>query len=151
MKNMKLLIPILCFAVLHSGCKKEGSAGSTSETPDANQVKQQLSQAADTTGAYLNNQKEAILEKANTTYGQLKTDTQQLITNMKTSGQENWEKVSSELDSKLDIAQQKFNDLKEAGDDTLQKTNSAFNAAIEDLKDAYQKAKVEFQKSEEQK
>jgi len=150
MKEEKLLIPILCFAILIFGCRKEDSGMSGSEKADANQVKEELSEAAEATGAYLSEQKEAILEQANTTYDQLKNDTQQLISDMKESGKENWEKLSSELDTKLANAQQKLSELKESGDETLQKTNNAFNTATEELKDAYKKAKAEYQKSSEQ-
>jgi len=148
MKTMKILLLILSFVILPLGCKKQDSG--TSSSADANQVKEEISEAAEATGTYLNEQKEAILKKANTTYDQLKNDTQQLMADMKEAGKENWQKLSSNLDSKLNATQQKLAELKEAGDENLQKTNNAFNTAIEELKDAYQKAKAEYQKTGEE-
>jgi uncharacterized protein YicC (UPF0701 family) len=135
-------------AVLLSGCKKQDSEPSGGA--DANQVKQELTEAAQTAGAYLSKEKDALVEQANETYNQLKSDTEQLIADMKESGKENYRQLSSDLDGKLNAAQKKLGELKEAGSDTLQKSSDAFKTAVSELEDAYQKTKAEFEKSEQQ-
>ena len=141
------LILILCLLVLSFGCKKEDSE--TAGSADANQVKEEVTEALEVTGAYLDKEKDAIMAKANDTYDQLKNDTQQLISDIKESGKANWQELSSGLDKKLASAQQKLSELKEAGKENLQKSSDAFNTAVDELKDAYQKTKAEFEKSEQ--
>ncbi len=56
-------------------------------------------------------------------------------------------KSNSELNKGLIVAKQKLKDLKTAGVDTLQKTSDAFNTAVRDLQDLYNKTKADFEKS----
>ncbi len=143
-RTLCLILTACCF-LLFSGCKKKGTEGATSEPND---VEQKVSQAVSESGDYLNKQKDVVLQKANSTYDQLKNDTQQLISKMKESGSKDWQTISADLNSKLTVVQQKLGDLKEAGSDAMQKAGDAFNKAVDDLKKTYQNAKSDFEKSQ---
>lgn len=134
----------VCCCVLISGC--DNTTPETSEDGDAEQVKREAAEAAETIGTYFNQQKESLMEKTSQTYRQLQDDTQQLMADLKAAGKETWQETSSELDNRLTDLKQKYNAMKDSSGETLQKSKDAFNVAAEELKDAYQKAKAEFQK-----
>ena len=97
----------------------------------------------ETAGTYLNQQKDAIMEKANQSFSQLKTDTEQTIKDLKASGQQAWQDMATELNGKLQAAQQKLDDLKNS--DNFQNAKDAFDTAITELKQSYEKAKTQLQ------
>ena len=144
LKRTKPFFLILCCLLWISGCKKE-SPESTSDV-SAEQVKNKTMDAVEAGGAYLNQQKEIILNKASETYSQLEKETQQLISKLNTSGKAAWQNVSEDLGKKLNLSKEKLDALKQAGKEDLQKTQDAFNDAAEQLRKAYEKAKAEFQK-----
>ena len=139
-KVLKLLIMVSCI-VWVSGCKKENTE--TASNVNAEQVKEKTAEAVETAGAYMNQQKDALIEKAGQTFSQLQTNTEKLISDLKASGQQAWQDTAAELDSKLKTVQEKFNDLKES--DNFQNAKAAFDAAVDDLKQAYEKAKAQMQ------
>ncbi len=143
------IIPVLLAGciLLGWGCKRQSD-----EPPaDANSgsVKTEIKEAVDASGDYLKRQKDAIVEKTSEIYSQLDKDTRQLLTDIKESGRETWQKSSVELDAKLAVAKQKFDELKDAGGDNVQKAQDAFNVAIDELKDAYGKTKAEMTKEDD--
>jgi histidinol dehydrogenase len=139
-----ILILLLCGIVIFAGCKK--SPGSSTPN-DMNELKKEVSKTIQTGSNYFNTQKEAAVKKAQETYTTLANESQQLISNIKASGKETWQDLSSDLDQKLKTANQRLTELKAAGEKDLQKTTDAFNDAIDKLKESYQKAKTEFQKT----
>jgi thiamine biosynthesis lipoprotein ApbE len=143
LNKANFLYLFLCCMFILAGCK-----GKKSENSDANDVKKEISQAVDATGDYLKKQKEATVESAKKTYDQLAVETKQLISKIKTSGNQGLVKMTSELENKLDVTEKKFQELKESGKDTWQDTQNAFNTAAEELKQAYNKTKAEFEKSD---
>jgi predicted small secreted protein len=145
LKKLHLLGLVLGCCVLMSGC--DNTTPETSDDVDAEQVKTEAAEAAETAGTYFNQQRESLREKANQTYEQLEDDTQYLMTDLKASGKEAWQNTAAELDRRLTDLQQKYNALKDSGGETLQTSRDAFNVAAEELKDAYQKTKAEFQKN----
>ena len=86
------------------------------------------------------------MKKANEAYSELEKDTKQLLSDIKDTGKASWQALTDNLNNKLDATKAKYNDLKEAGADNLHATSEAFDVAVEELKDAYKKAKAEFQK-----
>ena len=126
-----------------AGCKKDNS-GSSTDT-ELNQVKKDLSETAADTKDYLAQQKNAFIDKAQESCTQLENETQKLLTDLKTSGKEKWQALSSKLNDKLTVVQEKFKSLKEASAENIEKSKDAFNAAIDDLKQAYEDAKSQFQ------
>ena len=135
---MFLILP--CITII-PGCKnKSGPA-------EANEVKEKVSDAITATDSYLAEQKNVIMKKSQEAYDSAEKETKELISQIKTSSSQNMQKVSSELETKLDTAQQKLQELKEAGQDKLQAAENAFNKAIEELKSTYTKTKDEYEKS----
>jgi hypothetical protein len=137
---------LVLFAVFTSGCKKDTSEPSSDV--DIDEVQKEAAEAIVTTDNYLEQEKEKIMEKANQNYNQLKEDTQKLLSDIKQSGKDTWQGAQSELDSKLAALNQKFTDLKESGEENMQKSKDAFNVAVDELKDAYEKTKAEFEKDD---
>jgi hypothetical protein len=129
-----------------AGCKQEqpeSSAGS-----DANHVKEEIAEAANATGAFLSQQSQEFLDGAQETFSQLEQDTQQLAADLKASGKESWDMMRAELAQKQATAQQKLKELKSASQENWEDTKEAFEVAVKELKDAYQKAKAEFDAGE---
>ena len=148
LKKSRLVVAALCFFVLFAGCKKTDSDKTTDE--ETKEMKKEMSEAFEATGEYLSEKKKELMKKSSETYDQVKGDTQQLITDIKESGKDKWEDLNAEynLDEKLENARQKLSELKKAGEENLQDTKDAFDTAIDELADAYQKAKAEYQKGE---
>ena len=148
LKISRFAIIAICFFVLFAGCKKTDSDKAADE--ETQEMKKEMSEAVDATGKYLSEQKQELMAKSGETYEKVKGDTQQLITDIKESGNAKWENLNAEynLDDKLENARQKLSELKESGEENLQDTKNAFDTAIDELVDAYQKAKAEYQKSE---
>ena len=140
-----ILALLLCSIVILTGCKQKNPE-SRSAT-DANEFKSEVSKAIKSGGDYFNTQKEAAVKKAQETYTTVEKESQQLISDIKASGKEAWQDLSSDLDQKLTVTNQRLTELKAAGEKDLQKATDAFNSAIEKLKESYQKAKTEFQKT----
>ncbi len=128
---------------IFAGCK--GKSGGT----DANQVKEKVSQAVETTGSYLAEQKDAAIKKSQDAYESTEKETKDLIAKIKNSSVQDWQKMSSDLQAKMDTAQQKLSDFKEASLDKAKAAENAFDTAIKELKDAYQKTKTEYEKSQQ--
>ena len=143
-KPVSLFLLIACCLLWIPGCKKENTESSSNVS--AEQVKDKAMEAVEAGGAYLNQQKEMIFNKASETYSQLEKETQQLISQLNASGKEVWQNVSDDLGKKLNLSKEKLDTLKQAGKEDLQKTQDAFNDAAEQLRKAYEKAKAEFQK-----
>lgn len=139
-KVVKVLLMASCI-VWVSGCKKENTETASNVT--AEQVQKETTEAVEAAGTYMDQQKEALVEKAGQAFSQLQTDTETLISDLKASGQQAWQDLAVELDSKLQAAQEKFNDLKET--DNFQTAKAAFDAAVNELKQAYEKARAQMQ------
>lgn len=144
-KKFSYLIMLLCAMSVLPGCKKTDSEDS--ETDKGAKAKKEISEAIEATDEYFSEQKDAVMKQAKETYSNLESETRQLIANVKEKGKENAQEISSTLDSKLDSAQQKLEELKKAGKENWGDTEEAFNTAITELKDAYQKAKAKYQDS----
>ena len=140
-----ILILLLCGIVIFAGCKQKTPGSSTPN--DMNELKKEVSKTIQTGSNYFNTQKEDAVKKAQETYTTLANESQQLISNIKASGKETWQDLSSDLDQKMKTANQRLTELKAAGEKDLQKTTDAFNDAIDKLKESYQKTKTEFQKT----
>lgn len=141
MFNTTKLLLLICLLAGIAGCKKENT-DSTSNV-NAKEVEQKANAAMETAGTYLNQQKDAIMEKANQSFSQMKTDTEQAIKDLNASGQQAWQDMATDLNSKLQAAQEKLYDLKNS--DNVQKAKDAFDTAITELKQAYEKAKAQLQ------
>ncbi|MEJ2647797.1 MAG: hypothetical protein P8016_05230, partial [Sedimentisphaerales bacterium] len=133
---------LLCIFIL-PGCKAK--PGGT----DANQVKEKVSEAVETTDSYLAEQKDAAIKKSQETYDNVQKETKELITKIRSSSVQGWQEMSSSLEAKMDTAQQKLDELNEAGQDKVQAAESAFDTAIKELKDTYEKTKAAYEKTEQ--
>lgn len=143
--STKLLLVILSVCiVITAGCKKKTDQPSSNVSAD--NVKKEFSEAVDASSDYIQKQKDAIMEKATETYTNLDTQTKQMISDIKDSGKEAWQKTSEELESKLAVAKQKLDELKQSGKENMQDAQDAYNVAIDELKDAYTKTKDEMTK-----
>jgi thiamine biosynthesis lipoprotein ApbE len=142
--KMNLLHLSLCCIFIFTGCKNKKSE--SSNTTDTNEIKTKVSQTVKATGDYLQKQKDAAVELAQKNYAQMEQETNQLISKIKTSAPQDWEKMTTDLQGKLDLTHKKLQELEGAGKDTWQDTQNAFDAAVKELKQAYQKVKAEFEK-----
>lgn len=142
--KMYKIIIVLCGIFLITGCKK---GDSDSNVPDMNEVIEETSEAMETGVDYLDAQSQAAIETAAKTYVDLENNIQDLISEIKDSGEERMQDMSNKLDSQLSDVKQKFTSLKEAGEEDYQNAEDAFNVAIDELNDTYKKAKEEFEKN----
>jgi hypothetical protein len=144
--NIRNVCLIFCCLALVSGCNKD-----TPESPhdvDIDEVQKEAAEAIVTTDDYLRQEKERIMENATQSYNQLKDDAQKLLSDIKQSGKDTLQGAQSDLDSKLEALNQTFTDLKESSEENIQKSRDAFNVAADELKNAYEKTKAEFQKED---
>ena len=140
-----ILILLLCSIVILTGCKQKNSESRSAA--DVNEFKSDVSKAIKSGSDYFSIQKEAAVKKAQETYASVEKESQQLISDIKASGKDTWQDLSSDLDQKLKVTNQRLTELKAAGEKDLQKATDAFNDAIKKLKESYQKAKAEFQET----
>ena len=133
--------------LLLEGCKKKETANTEETKVSKEQVKDKISQAVDASGDYLVQQKDQVVKKAEQTFSDLKSDTQQLLTNLKNQTSEKAETVGADLQDKLDYTDQQLDKLKNAAGDKVKDAQKAFDSAMEKLKEAYESAKKEFSES----
>ena len=86
------------------------------------------------------------MQDPKTTYADLEKETKRLITEIKFSGKENWEKLNLELDSKLKKARLKLEQMQYSRQKDIQESKDEFNHAAKELKDTCRKYKTELSK-----
>ena len=143
-----LLVTFSFSLLLLDGCKKKETTNTAKTTVTGQQVKDQISQAAETSGDYLAQQKDAAVKKAEQSFSDFKSDTQQLITKLKNQTSEKAHAVGADLQDKLDYTGQELDKLKNAAGDKVQDAQKAFSSAMDKLKEAYENAKKEFSESD---
>jgi hypothetical protein len=149
-----LLLLVVTFSLsllLLDGCKKKETTNAEKTDVSGQQVKEKISQAVDTGGDYLAQQKDELVKKAEQTFSNLKSDTQQLLTTLKSETSEKAKAVSADLQDKLDYTDQQLDKLKNAASDKVKDSQKAFDSAIDKLKEAYENAKKEFSESDNSK
>ena len=67
-----------------------------------------------------------------------------MASELKAFGNESWNTVRAELEQKQATAKQRLKELKSASQESWEDARKAFEVAVQELKDAYQKAKAEF-------
>jgi hypothetical protein len=146
---IKIIIYIMLFSgiFIFIGCRDRNS---DSNIPDTNEVINEVSEAIETSTDYLSAQSQAAIEAAAKNYTDLESDAQKLISEIKNSGADTIQDMGNELDNKLTNAKQKLENLQEASEENYQKATDAYNVAIKELKDAYQKAKTEYEEKDQQ-
>jgi len=143
-----LLLVIFSLSLLMlDGCKKKETTNAEKTDVSGQQVKEKISQAVDTSGDYLAQQKDEAVKKAEQTFSDLKSDTQQLLTNLKNQTSEKAQAVGADLRDKLDYTDQQLDKLKNAAGDKVKDAQNAFDSAMDKLKEAYENAKKEFSES----
>ena len=131
----RLTLTIVFLSLLAAaGCKK-------SQPVTQEQVKEDVKQAVETTGEYLNQKKDAVIPQIKETYFKLEGQVQTFLSDLKKQSEEKWQTVKPDIEAKMEIAKQKLNDLNQAGSDTFDQAKKAFDDAMKDLNDAYEKAK----------
>jgi vacuolar-type H+-ATPase subunit H len=142
-----LVVTFSLSLLLLDGCKKKEMTNAEKTDVSGQKVKEKISQAIDTGGNYLAQQKDEAVKKAEQTFSDLKSDTQQLLTALKSETSEKAKAVGADLQDKLDYTDQQLDNLKNAVDDKVKDTQKAFDSAINKLKEAYENAKKEFSES----
>lgn len=133
MQRVTLTIAVLSFLAA-AGCKK-------SEPVTQEQVKEDIKQAAQTTGEYLGQKKDEVIAQTKETYSKFESQVQTFLSDLKNQSEEKWQTVKPDIDAKMEIAKQKLNEMNQAGSDKFDQAKKAFNDAMKDLNDAYEKAK----------
>ena len=133
MQRVTLTIVVLSLLAA-AGCKK-------SEPVTQEQVKEDVKQAAKTTGEYLGQKKDAVIAQTKETYSKTEGQVQTFLSDLKNQSEEKWQTVKPDIEAKLEIAKQKLNDMNQAGSDKFDQAKKAFDDAMKDLNDAYEKAK----------
>ena len=131
----RLTLTIVFLSLLAAaGCKK-------SQPVTQEQVKEDVKQAVKTTGEYLGQKKDAVIAQTKETYSKFEGQIQTFLSDLKNQSEEKWLTVKPDIEAKLEIVKQKFNDMNQAGSDKFDQAKKAFDDAMQDLKDAYEKAK----------
>ncbi len=131
----RLMVTIVFLGLLAAtGCKK-------SQPVTQEQVKEDVKQAAETTGEYLGQKNDAMIAQIKETYSKVEGQIQTFLSDLKNQSEEKWLTVKPDIEAKLEIEKQKFNDMNQAGSDKFDQAKKAFDDAMQDLKDAYEKAK----------
>jgi gas vesicle protein len=132
----RLMLTIVVLSLLAAaGCKKS-EPGTMQE-----QVKEDVNQAMKTTGEYLAQKKDAAIAQTRETYSKFEGQIQTFLSDLKNQSEEKWQTVKPDIEAKLEIAKQKLNDMNNAGSDKFGEAKKAFDDAMQDLKDTYEKAK----------
>lgn len=82
-----------------------------------------------------------MIAQTKETYSKFEGQIQTFLSDLKNQSKEKWLTVKPDIEAKLEIAKQKFNDMNQAGSDKFDQAKKAFDDAMQDLKDAYEKAK----------
>jgi ElaB/YqjD/DUF883 family membrane-anchored ribosome-binding protein len=148
MNKSRVMICLVCagisFGFLLSGCKKSGQPGSEPNNTGA-VAKQKIGQAVEATGQYLAEQKDTFIEQAKKSYSSLESNTDKLMSQMQNETSEDWQKTKAELNEKMQVAKQKLNDLQNQSGEGWEQAKKAFDDALDELKNAYEKAKTKVQ------
>jgi ElaB/YqjD/DUF883 family membrane-anchored ribosome-binding protein len=116
------------------GCKK-------SEPVTQEQVKEDVNQAIETTGKYIGQKKDAVIAQTKEMYSRFEGEIQSFLSDVKNQSEEKWQTLKPDIEAKLEIAKQKFDDMNQASSDKFDQAKKAFDGAMQDLKNAYEKAK----------
>jgi hypothetical protein len=133
----KILIGAVCLAVATALGSEKNSNGPTTK----DQVKKDVTTATQTTGTYLNQQKDAAIAKAKEEYTEMQRKTQTFLSDLKNKSQQKWEQVKPEIQAKLDSVQQHLDKMDKAADKAFDKAQKSFDDAMNDLKKIFEKAK----------
>ena len=142
-----LSICIFSLGFLLSGCKRSNEAGSEGQGAAA-KAKEGMKEAAQATGQYVSEQKDKFMKEAKESYASLESQTNQLIADLKSNTSEQWQQMKSDLNEKMQVVKTKLDELGQKSGQAWQDSKGELTEALNNLKEAYNKAKAEFQKTD---
>ncbi len=141
-----LMIGAMLLALAASGC------GDDSETT-MKDVKENAKKAVNSAVDYSQEQKDKFMQEVGRHWDSLKGDVDQLQDKLVKKSDEagekasaHWEAISAELKVKQDAVSKAYDELGQASGDAYEKAKTKLEAALADLKAAYEKAAAELQK-----
>ena len=153
MKKLNIMTSLVCIGfalgLFVSGCKKNDESGAEGQTA-AEKAKEEIKEAGEATGEFLSQQKEQFMEEAQKSYAGLETQTNQLISDLRNETSEKWQQTRADLQKKLQAVKTELDELQQKSGQTWQQSKDELSAALDNLKQAYEKAKAEFQKVPDQ-
>lgn len=148
MNKSNIIICLVCAGVslglLISGCKRGEEPGAEPNSTGA-MAKKEIGEAVEATGQYLSEQKEAFMKQAKQGYSSLESNVNKFMTDFQDENSEKWKQTKAQLNEKMMTAKLKLDELGKESGQTWEQTKQAYNTAVKELKDAYEKAKAEFQ------
>lgn len=124
-----------------------GCSGDDEQKVTAEQVKKQAQEAVNTAVAYTKQQKDELMAKFNEQYDSLMKQGDELMAKAKeqaAAGQEKAKQVLADLQEKQKAVQEKMAAMKDAGAEAWAQAKPELEKALENLKEAYNKAVAEL-------
>lgn len=142
-----VLTALAALALVGCGQGEEKEAGG--EKVSAEKVKQEAKEAVRAAVDYTDQQRLELQKKLNDQYGKLATKSDALLSQARaqaTAGQEKARTALADLEAKLKAVQEKMKAFQNAGQNAWAKAKEELQQALDNLQQAYEKAKGELQK-----
>ena len=125
-----------------------GCSGDDEQKVTAEQVKKEAKEAVDTALAYSKQKKDEFMAQVNQQYDSLKQQSDELMQKAKeqaATGKEQAKQVLADLQEKQKAVSDKMAAMKDAGGEAWAKAKPELEKAMNNLQEAYNKAKAELQ------
>ncbi|MCB2226195.1 MAG: hypothetical protein KQH53_05905 [Desulfarculaceae bacterium] len=142
-RTLAALITLIALGALAlAGCGDNGDKKVTAE-----QVKKEAKEAVNTAVAYSKQKQEELMAQAKAQYQELERETSQLMDKAKekaAAGQDKAKEVLADLQKRQAVVQEKLKAMQSASGKAWEKAKVELDEALQNLKQAYQKAKAEL-------
>jgi Ribonuclease G/E len=146
MKVIQWTAALLVISLL-IGCEQEDTTMSRPNHPTAEDVREQAAEAAQTTGDYLRDKKDALVAQTERQLADLEQQWEALRENADEKGEQakvKYDEMSQAVKLKMDAARVKLAELKASTGDAWQDMKTGLSQAMDDLGDALTRARANF-------
>lgn len=145
MKRTKWLVSLVAAAALFAVA---GCSGDDEQKVTAEQVKKEAKEAVDTAVAYSAQKKDEFIAQVNQQYDSLMQQGNELMdkaNEQAAAGKAQAKQVLADLQAKQEAVSEKMAAMRDAGGEAWEKAKPELEEALQNLQDAYNKAKAELE------
>ena len=144
---MKVTVTALVALVVLGALALAGCGSGEDQKVTAQQVKKEAKEAVNTAVTYSKQKQDELIAQAQAQYQELEKETSQLMDKAKekaTAGQDKAKEVLADLQKQQAVVQEKLKAMQSASGKAWEKAKVELEEALQNLKQAYQKAKAEL-------
>lgn len=144
---MKVTVTALVALAVLGALALAGCGSGDDQKVTAQQVKKEAKEAVNTAVTYSKQKQDELIAQAQAQYQELEKETSQLMEKAKekaTAGQDKAKEVLADLQKQQAVVQEKLKAMQSASGKAWEKAKVELEEALQNLKQAYQKAKAEL-------